>query len=386
MQPCLSTGASTDISIYGSKLRDDDFDKFAALIELESERLLHAWRTQVRQLPSAAALDTPALNDHMPGILSELVVAIRSRSDETIAQTLKEGSPLAHGAQRADEGFDIAEIVAEYNILRGCIHDLATSARLVIQGPAFHIVNRVFDYAIGVAVQTFAAYQAAEVQKRREEYLSFVMHDLRTPLNAISLAARVLERTLPEAKGEDKNGKMFSSLRRNVLQLETLVGKILEENANVITASGIRVVKRHLDLWPLIEALFDDLYPVSGTRRGQLVNTVRGDLVVHADASLLRRVFQNIIANAMKYAPCGVITVGAKGIDAGVECWVSDDGPGIKKELLEKIFEKGETGGDEDSTGLGLAIVKTFIEAQGGSVCVESVEGYGSTFRFSLPN
>ena len=366
-------------------MRDDDFDKFAALIEGESERLLHAWRAQIRQLPSAAGLDTPALNDHMPGMLTELAVAIRSRSTETIVQTLKEGSPLAHGMQRADEGFDIAEIVAEYNILRGCIHDLATSAGLVIQGRAYHIVNRVFDNAIGIAVQTFADHQAAEVQRRREEYLSFVMHDLRTPLNAISLAARVLERTLPEAKGEDQNGKMFSSLRRNVLQLDALVGKILDENINVLTEAGIRVVKRYLDLWPLVEALFDDLYPASGTSRGQLVNIVRGDLVVHADAALLRRVFQNLIANAMKYAPRGMITVGAKGIDTGVECWVSDDGPGIRRELLDKVFEKGETGGDEASTGLGLAIVKTFIEAQGGSVLVESVEGHGSTFRFSLP-
>lgn len=232
----------------------------------------------------------------------------------------------------------------------------------MIQGRAFHIVNRVFDNAIGIAVQTFAAYQAAEVQKRREEYLSFVMHDLRTPLNAISLAARVLERTLPEAKGEDQNGKLFTSLRRNVLQLKALVGKILDENVNVLTDAGIQVVKRRLDLWPPVEALFDDLYPVSGTGRGQLVNFVRGDLVFHADAALLRRVFQNLIANAMKYAPRGMITIGARGNDTGVEYWVSEDGPGIKKELLEKIFEKGETGGDEASTGLGLAIVKTFIK------------------------
>ena len=370
----------------GSTLSDADFDNFALLIERESERLLHAWRTQVRHLPSAADLNTPALNDHMPGILAELAVALRSRTDETIAQTLKEGSPLAHGVQRADEGFDITEIVAEYKILRDCIYDVAASAGLVIQGRAFRIVNRVFDNAIGIAVQTFAAYQAAEVQKRREEYLSFVMHDLRTPLNAISLAARVLERTLPEAKGEDQNGRLFSSLRRNVQQLQTLVGKILDENVNALTDAGIRVVKRHLDLWPLVEALFDDLYPVSETNRAQLVNVVQGELVVHADAALLRRVFQNLIANAIKYAPRGKITVGAKGFDTGVECWVSDDGPGIKKELLDKIFDKGETGGEGVSTGLGLAIVKTFVEAQGGSVVVESVEGHGSTFKFSLPN
>ena len=364
-------------------------DKVAALIERERERLLSEWRIQVRQLPSAAGLDTPTLNDHMPGILTELATAMRLRSDETIAETLMEGSPPAHGVQRFDVGFDIAEIVAEYNILRGCIHDLATASGLVLQGRPFHVVNRVLDNAIGIAVQTFAAHQAAEVQKRREEYLGFVMHDLRTPLNAVALAARVLERTRPAALGEGQSGKMFSSMRRNVLQLEALVGKILDENVHVKSDVGVNIVKRHLDLWPLVEALFDDLYPVSGTRCAQLVNVVPGDMVVYADAALLRRVFQNLIANAIRYAPNGEITVGAKaiGFNTAVECWVSDNGVGIKKELLEKIFEKGETGDDEAAgTGLGLAIVKTFIEAHGGIVSIESAEGCGSTFRFSLPN
>jgi len=70
-----------------------------------------------------------------------------------------------------------------------------------MQGKPFHIVNRILDEAIGLAVQTFAAHQALEVQRRREEYLAFVAHDLRTPLNAISLAAMVLERTLPAPPG-----------------------------------------------------------------------------------------------------------------------------------------------------------------------------------------
>ena len=68
------------------------------------------------------------------------------------------------------------------------------------------------------------------------------------------------------------------------------------------------------------------------------------------------------------------------------DCWVSDNGAAILAALLEKMFDKGET--DPDSAGgaaLGLAIVKTFTEADSGKVTVESKEGVGSTFRFSLP-
>jgi len=97
---------------------------------------------------------------------------------------------------------------------------------------------------------------------------------------------------------------------------------------------------------------------------------------------------QNLIANAIKYTPRGEVSIGARdlGAETGVECWITDNGEGIPEELLEKVFDKGETDLEKaGGTGLGLAIVKTFIEAHGGKVSVESMKSLGSTFRFSLP-
>ena len=128
-----------------------DLSQLAALIRRNHEPLLSRWRTQVRALPSAQHLDAPTLNDHLPGLLEELVAALHTRSDETIAEALREGSSSAHGLQRVQDGYDIAEVVAEYNILRGCVHDLAETNGLSLQGEAFHILNRVLDGAIGVA-------------------------------------------------------------------------------------------------------------------------------------------------------------------------------------------------------------------------------------------
>ena len=366
----------------------NDLDKLAALVKQERQALLSRWRQQVRQLPSARQLDTPTLNDHIPGLLDELATAFQSHSDQTIPEALSKDSSPAHGLQRLQEAFDIEEVVAEYNILRGCIHDLADENGLTLQGKPFHIINLVFDHAIGVALQTYATARALEVQRRRAEYLAFVAHDLRTPLNAISLAGRVLELTLPERGNSAETAQMFKALRRNVQQLETLVGKVLEENTNLQTEIGIRLEPRQFDLWPLVEALIHDLHPVAGTASTQLINKVPDDFVVYADAGLLRRVFQNLIANAIEHAPRGKIIIGARELaeKRAVECWVSDNGSGIPDELLEKVFDKGETDSEkEGGTGLGLAIVKAFTEAHGGKVTVESKEGVGSTFRFSLP-
>ena len=366
----------------------NDLDRLAALIKQERHALLAQWRQQVRQLPSARLLDIPTLNDHMPGLIDELAAALQSKSDQTIPEALLEVSPPAHGLQRLENAFDIEEVVAEYNILRGCIHDLGDSNGLNLQGKPFHIINRVFDHAIGVALQTFATQRALEVQRRREEYLAFVAHDLRTPLNAISLAARVLEMTLPARGSSPEAAQMFKALRRSVQHLETLVDKVLEENTNLQTEIGVKLERREFDLWPLVEALIHDLHPVAGTSSTQLINKVPDDLVAYADAGLLRRVFQNLIANAIRYTPRGEIIIGARelGEEGVVECWVSDNGSGIPEELLEKIFDKGETDpASVGGTGLGLAIVKTFTEAHGGLVTAESKLGVGATFRFSLP-
>lgn len=368
----------------------DDVDRLGALIQRERESVLASWRRQVRELPSAKGLDTPTLNDHVPALIDDLAAALRAGSDETIPEALGEGTAPAHGSQRVEDGFDIEEVVAEYNILRGCIHDLADVNGLSLQGKSFHILNRVLDGAIGSAVQAFAADRALEVQKRREEYLTFVAHDLRTPLNAISLAAGYIEMKLPKSGAAADSVQMLKILQRSVTQLDRLVGKVLEENTNVLGQIGVRLERRAFDLWPLVEALVRDLRPAAGTARTNVINEVPDDLVVYADAGVVRRVFQNLITNAIRYAPRGKVLIGAKDADAKgtVECWVSDDGAGIPRDRLERVFDKSETDPRKEGgsgLGLGLAIVKTFVEAHGGTVNVESREGHGSTFRFTLP-
>jgi signal transduction histidine kinase len=300
-----------------------------------------------------------------------------------------DGSPPAHGLQRVKDGFDIEEVVAEYNILRGCIHDLAERNRLSMQGRPFHVLNRVLDGAIGSAVQSFAAQKALEVQHRREEYLAFVAHDLRTPLSAISLSARVLELLLTRDRSETpETTQKFKTLNRNVQHLQDLIGKVLLENTNLETEVGVKLERRRFDLWPLVESLIYELHPVAGTDSTRLINAIPEDFVVYADASLLRRVFQNLIANAISYTPRGEVVIGASVTGEGgtAECFVRDNGEGIPEDRRRTVFDKHETDPEKQGgLGLGLAIVKTFVEAHDGVVTLESELGVGSIFRFTLP-
>lgn len=369
-------------------MSDADLTTLAARIRRDIKPILQRWRQAVRELPSARHLDVPTLNDHLPLLLEELAEAFATCSVETIAETLRDGSPPEHGSQRLQDGFDIVEVVAEYSILRRCVHDFADANGISLQRQAVRILDRVLDQAIGFAVQAFAVEQAAGVQRRREEYLAFVAHDLRTPLNAMALAVRVLDATTSSNSTPPETARMLRALHRNVGQLSNLVSKILDESSHLDADQGVKLERRVLDLWPLIEGLVQDVHPLTAAGSTRIVNEVSDDIVVFADASVLRRVFQNLIANAITYTPNGTVHIGAHArvVDGSIECWVSDSGTGIPAELLATVFEKGAGDGEKrDSTGLGLAIVKTFVEAHGGTVHAESVIGRGTTIRLTLP-
>jgi len=341
----------------------------------------------VSRLPSARGLDAPTIEDHVPQLLDELARCWRTSTATTVADTILKGTSSVHGRQRFHDGFDIVEVVSEYSILRGCIFDLAEQHQLNMHDGAFHILNRVFDGAIGYAVQTFATQQQLELQRRRDEYLAFVAHDLRTPLNAVSLATQALTRELLSDSKSPETVRMLRTLHRNERRLEELVDSVLKESAHVATDAGIKVSARRFDLWPLAASVVNDLAAVADTCGAQLVNEVPDELEAYGDADLVRRILQNLIANAINFTPRGAVTVGARGTAGGaVECWVKDSGAGIPADRLARIFEKGERDQrDAEAPGLGLPIVKAFVEAHGGSVTVSSREGHGSIFLFTLP-
>jgi two-component system phosphate regulon sensor histidine kinase PhoR len=319
--------------------------------------------------------------------LEELAEALQSHSEVTIPEGLLDGTPPEHGRQRFRDGFDIEEVVAEYNILRGCVCDLADRNEIIIRGQSFHILNQVLDKAIGLAVQTYATQSALEIKQRREEYLAFVAHDLRTPLSAISLSATVLTMLIGEQANQPDTAQILATLDRSVEQLKELVAKVLQENIDISKGGPEKLERRWLFLWPLVEGVVRDLGPVSDIGSCKLINEVPGDMRVYADAGLLTRIFQNLVSNAIRYAPHGEVRVGARQKDANgaIECWVTDNGAGIPADSLDKVFDKHESDpSHSDGFGLGLAIVKEAIEAHGGTIEVQSQENVGSTFRFTL--
>jgi len=366
-----------------------DLKKFASIIQEHRDELLKEWRERVRLLPAARDLDNPTLNDHIPHLFDALTQELTAGGTESVLDLQLHDSPKIHGGLRLRAGFDIVEVVAEYNILRELLSNIAERHNVDTTGDPNRILNRVVDRAVALAVDTYAKEKALEIQQRREEQLSFLIHDLKTPLSAIHAAGRILETSLAGDTLTGRLGNMLDIVRRNALRLNALITTASQEQYNLAasTAEQVKVAHREFDLWPVVQAMIWDLRALVENVPVQIINAVPENCVVYADPVLITQVFQNLLSNAIKYTAKGEITVGANTTEVNkVRCWVRDTGAGIPNDRLVKIFEKFETDPTKKGgMGLGLPIVKQIVEAHGGQIFVESEVGRGSTFSFTLP-
>lgn len=358
----------------------------AALLREEKEPLLAAWRKAVREMPGAEGLDTPTLNDHIPRFLDEMISALdRAEFIEPDGLHAPARTPPEHGLQRLEVGFDLREVVAEYYVLRDAVIQLSEKAAVPLAARDLRVINHFIDHSIALAVESYAAEQALELQRRREEHFAFVVHDVRTPLNAISLTTDLLAEEFAghSADAED----MIQALRRNVQRIDGIVRQVLQTQRDLVSEEKLELHRREIDLWPLVQRLIHDVRPLAESARTTVLNAVPRHLLLHADAEQTARIFQNLLGNAIRFTAGGEIEVGAAMRDGSVECWVRDNGAGIPPGRIARIFDKLETDPDPKlaGVGLGLAIVKQIVEAHGGTIAVESEPGRGTVFRFLIP-
>src|SRR6185369_11620357 len=196
-------------------MENETLQRLINLIRTQHDELLGRWREQVRQLPGAAGLDTPTINDEVPQLLNNLAEALGMGDKDRETNAIS----AEHGLLRWQAGFDVTEVVAEYNILRLCLQDAAERDGITPAGKTLHIINSVFDDAIGKAVKAFETMMTIELQHRHDEHLGFVLHDLRTPLEALSLATTLLERSLPVENRNAGINSALSVLRGNINRL-----------------------------------------------------------------------------------------------------------------------------------------------------------------------
>jgi len=229
-----------------------------------------------------------------------------------------------------------------------------------------------------------------EAQKMQEEFLSRITHDLQSPLSSITAALEMLT----DAAGtrlDPTEHKFLDISIRNSHRLSQMIRGILDFSK--LQAGKMDIHPQPSLVAPIIAETAEGLIPWARTKGVTLhVRAVPEGLCAMADPPRIVEVLTNLISNAIKATPeGGSVTVAATrnpAEEGGVLFGVRDTGHGIPKESLEKLFHKFvqvssyET---QEGVGLGLVIVNDFVKLHGGRVWVESQEGKGATFYFTLP-
>ena len=228
--------------------------------------------------------------------------------------------------------------------------------------------------------------QRKQTEEELRVFFHAVSHDLRNPVLGTLM---VLKNLL--ARPEDNISISRSILERMIQSSDrqlNLINSLME--AHISEVQGVVLQRQAVQLLTVIEAAIADLEPLLEQNQAKLINLVSADLPsVNADPTQLWRVFSNLIVNALKHNPPGlVLTINAIRKDDKIYCTVSDNGVGISQQQSDRLFDlyfRGASIRNSVSLGLGLYLCKQIINAHGGEIGVNSALDAGATFWFTLP-
>jgi two-component system phosphate regulon sensor histidine kinase PhoR len=224
-----------------------------------------------------------------------------------------------------------------------------------------------------------------ELDKMKNEFVSAVSHDLRSPLQIVYTYTSLLS---DGGMGGERQQEYIEGIKRSARKMSDLLDDLLDL-ARI--QAGVGIEKERCDLGRVIVKVVERFEGMARKRGLTLQSRVQSDLPsVEAKVRHMDRVLSNLIDNAIKYTPAGVITLRAAADEEWVNVYVTDTGIGLKAEEQEKLFVKfyraqNEQTASIEGTGLGLIIAKSIIEQYGGQMWVQSVWQEGSTFAFCLP-
>jgi len=242
---------------------------------------------------------------------------------------------------------------------------------------------------IGIAVYVRDLSQTKELEKLKSDMISLMSHELRTPLTSINGFAELLssDETMPSQARE------FVSIIANESQRMSRMINTFLSVTQLERGDKQEVLKIPLRLDEVVRETIASLQPVAKKKRIRLIEQPAHRIPpVAADKSLITQVVKNLVHNAIKYSPERTTVTVSTALEAEtVRVCVEDRGYGIPAESRARVWEKfyrvvreGQEK-DEESTGLGLSFVREVVEQHGGQVELDSEEGRGSKFSFTLP-
>ena len=230
--------------------------------------------------------------------------------------------------------------------------------------------------------------QLKELVATKDKFFSIIAHDLKSPFNSILGLSEIIKsdaKHLDIATIEQYAGIIHSTSTNTFKLLENLL-------------DWARIQQSQMPFHPvslILKAIADEVIELmiekANSKMIAIINFIPDNLILMADKNMIRTILRNLLSNALKFTSVnGKVELKALRTDNSVTISVKDTGTGIKEEDINKIFKIGSSFSkrgteNEKGTGLGLLLCKEFVEKHDGKIWVESEEGNGSEFKFSIP-
>ncbi|HYF91937.1 MAG TPA: ATP-binding protein [Symbiobacteriaceae bacterium] len=231
-----------------------------------------------------------------------------------------------------------------------------------------------------------ANVELERASRHKSEFLTMVSHEFRTPLTSIITFTELL---LDDAAGKvnQEQQEYLTDVLESSQRLLQMINDLLDISR--LDAGKVRLFREALAVQDLVRNAERTVRPLAERKGVAIILGVPADVpLVEADGLRITQVLLNLLGNAIKFTPAGgKVTVTARVDGRFAEVAVADTGIGIAPADRERVFEKFSQAGRErpEGTGLGLPLAKSLVELHGGRMWLESEQGRGSIFRFTLP-
>jgi signal transduction histidine kinase len=389
--------------------------KTSQFIAAQTETIMERWMEVVRQdrqIESSVDLSDTALGNSLPRLLKSLAAVLASPQDNHFKSIVQ--ASLDHGDLRARQGYDAAEIVREYSLLRRLIfsvlepHLLQGSPQEIIA--VFGQIDTVLDEAISLCFKTYVKARLQELEQLQSQLtltnqeltrlfeaskdnLSYLAHELKTPLTAVIGYSELLLRlqgknvtdttslTIRSIEHVLKGGRHLLRIVNDSLELSRYEAAQMKLNLEIINIRSV------------INTVGEMLAPLAQSQGLQLkINSEHAPEKVLTDTFRLQQILTNLVGNAIRYTDEGSVLISCQSLPN--DRWsiaVIDTGIGIDPEDCDRLFEPfsqaffNQGSRKHDGTGLGLAIVSRLVKLLQGEIQFVSKVGVGSTFTVVLP-
>jgi signal transduction histidine kinase len=382
----------------------DTVEHFAVRLSSNHSVLAAVWLERLDQLLEVEArqvFPSHQLLDHIPELINQIAAFLRAPEGQAIAaDTVVMAKAAELGLLRFDQRASVHQVLREYQIFSEILEEFFARevAALGKTGDALAVVQVLSraQQAVRVLMQktvdAFITRYTETIERQNAQLRNFsrlVSHEIRQPLGVL----QVLTRVLPVPEGDADGLRLRDTLQRNVGRLGEVAG-MLERLARLSRPDHAPNEQR-VELTALVRDVATQLADMADSRGVSFVIDEQLPALV-ADAGRLELVMMNLLANAVKYSDpvkaSRVVRVDYDAASARPRVCVRDNGIGIPASKVAVIFDQFvrvhahldvELGAQ--GMGLGLSIVRECMDAMGGSVEVQSVEGVGTTFVLDFP-